>query len=428
MKPYSKLLKISALSGSSTLIKMLTGMLSLKIVALYTGPEGIAILSQFMTLVSILSTIAGGGIGLGVIKYVAEYAHSKELALFLSTATLYTLFFSLLTMLSGLIFSKELSTWILGSAEFDYLIRWVSIAQIFIAMHLLFCSCINGFGEIRLLVGISVISSIISLFLIGGFAFFYQVKGTLLAFILSQTIAIFISTAFLYRRKWFPFLFSIKAKPSHLFNLSRYSLMSIVSTLTVPVAQIIVRNDLNTLFGWDSVGFWQAVVRLSDAYLLFVTTALTAYYLPRLSQLQTRKTLKREIIQTYCTLMPIIALILVAIYLCRGIIISLLYSESFSPATQLFTYQLIGDFFRIAGWLFTYLLIAKSWTKTYVSTEIILSLVFVGIAHYFSRAYGLVGVTYAFALTYFIYWLMMAIIGTIYLRQQDKPPVVPASE
>jgi PST family polysaccharide transporter len=77
MKPYRKLLQISALSGSSTLVKMLTGMLSLKIVALYTGPEGVAILSQFMTLASVLSTIAGGGIGLGVIKYVAEYVHSK---------------------------------------------------------------------------------------------------------------------------------------------------------------------------------------------------------------------------------------------------------------------------------------------------------------------------------------------------------------
>lgn len=420
MKPFNKLLQISALSGSSTLIKMLTGMLSLKIVALYTGPEGIAILSQFMTLVSILSTIAGGGIGLGVIKYVAEYAQSKELPGFLSTATFYTIFFSLLTMLSGLIFSKELSIWILGSVEFEYLIFWMSIAQILIAMHLLFCSCINGFGEIRLLVSISVISSIISLFLIASFAFFYQVKGTLLAFVLSQTIAIFISTAFLYRRKWFPFLFSINVKTTHLFNLSRYSLMSIVSTLTVPIAQIIVRNDLNTLFGWHSVGYWQAVVRLSDAYLLFVTTALTAYYLPRLSQLQTRITIKKEVVQAYYTLMPTIAIILFLIYLCRGIIINVLYSKTFSPATQLFAYQLTGDFFRIAGWLFTYLLIAKSWTKTYVATEIILSLIFVGIAHVFSRTYGLVGVTYAFALTYFIYWLMMAGVGMIYFKQEDS--------
>ena len=420
MKPYQKLLQVSALTGSSTLVKMLTGMLSLKIVAMHTGPEGVAILSQFMTLAGVLSTIAGGGISLGVIKYVAEYIHSKELALFLPAATIYTLFFSLITMLAGLIFDTELSMWILGSPEFDYLIRWISVAQVFIALHLLFCSCINGFGEIRLLVGITIISSILSMMLIGSFAFYYQLKGTLSAFVISQAIAIFISTGFICRRQWFPLLFSFNTKATYFFNLSRYSLMSIVSTLTVPVAQIIVRNDLNTLYGWHSVGYWQAVVRLSDAYILFVTTALTAYYLPRLSQLDTIKSIKREIIQAYASLMPIIAIAMILIYVFREFIINLLYSKSFGPSTELFTYQLLGDFFRIAGWLFTYLLIAKSWTKIYVSTEIILSLIFIIIAHYFSRTWGLIGVTYAFALTYFIYWLMMAGIGMIYLNQKDS--------
>jgi PST family polysaccharide transporter len=188
----------------------------------------------------------------------------------------------------------------------------------------------------------------------------------------------------------------------------------------VPVAQIVVRNDLNTLYGWNSVGYWLAVVRLSDAYILFVTTALTAYYLPRLSQLKTPEDIKREIIQANTTLMPILALALILIYVFRGFIINLLYSQNFGPSTELFTYQLLGDFFRIAGWLFTYLLIAKSWTKTYVLTEIILSLIFITIAHYFSRTWGLVGVTYAFALTYFIYWLMMAGIGLISLKQKDS--------
>lgn len=78
MKIYSKLLQTS-FSGVSTLVKILTGMLSLKIIALYAGPEGIAILGQFMSLANIFATIAGGGIALGVIKYVAEYAQTDEL-------------------------------------------------------------------------------------------------------------------------------------------------------------------------------------------------------------------------------------------------------------------------------------------------------------------------------------------------------------
>lgn len=420
MNVYSKLLQTSFLSSLSTLVKILTGMLSLKIVALYTGPEGVALLGQFMALANIFATIAGGGISLGVIKYVAEYANTSKFRDFLPTATFYTLFFSVLTMFSGLIYSKALAEWILGSAEFAYLIQWMAVAQVFIAMHLLFCSIINGFGQIRLLVNITVISSLLSFVIIGVGAIFYQLKGTLFSFVLAQALAIIISLVFVHRKEWFPLLFFRRTDKSHFANLVRYSFMTTISTLTVPIAQIVVRNDLSTLFGWDSVGYWQAVVRLSDAYLMFVTTALTAYYLPRLSELQDPAALKQEIAQTYRILMPLVGLILVFIYLCRDIIINLLYSKTFVPATQLFTYQLLGDFFRIASWLFTYLLLAKTWTKTYITTEIFLSLIFIGLSYSFSRYYGLIGVTYAFALTYLVYWFLMGVIVVFYFKRKNK--------
>lgn len=419
MKMYHKLLKTSFLSGLSTLVKILTGMLSLKIIALYTGPAGIAIFGQFMGLVNIFATVAGGGITLGVIKYVAEYANTHDFVEFLPATAVYTLFFSFVTMIFGLIYSQALAKWILGSAEFTYLIRWMAIAQLFIAMHLLLCSIINGLGQIRLLVTITIMSSLLSLIMVSGAAVFYQLKGTLFAFVLAQVLAILISLAFVSRKKWFPLLFSWNAKRKYWLNLIRFSLMTTISALAMPVAQIIVRNDLDALFGWESVGFWQSVVRLSDAYILFVTTALTAYYLPRLSILHTTESLKKEIAQAYKVLMPLVGMILILIYFFRDIIIVLLYSKIFVPATHLFTYQLIGDFFRVASWLFTYLLLAKAWTKTYIATEITLSLVFISLSYLLIRACGLIGVTYAFALTYFIYWLIMGAIALFYFKQ-DK--------
>lgn len=420
MKIHNKLLKTSFFSALSTLVKILTGILSLKIIAMHTGPEGVAILGQFMALANIFATIAGGGIALGVIKYVAEYAKTDELQCFLPTATFYTLFFSLSTMLLGLIFSQKLSEWILGSMEFAYLMRWMAIAQLFIAMHLLLCSILNGFAQIRLLITVTIISSLLSFIIVCSVAWLYPLKSILFAFVVAQASAIGISLLFVYGKDWFRFLFAFKIEKKYLHNLLRYSFMSSVSTLTVPLAQIIVRNDLNSLFGWDSVGYWQAVIRLSDAYLLFVTAALTTYYLPRLAELQAPAALKQEIMSTFRTLMPLICLMFMGIYLFRGLIINLLYSKTFAPATELFSYQLLGDFFRVASWLFTYLLLAKAWTKTYIITEIILSAVFVVLSYSFARSYGLIGVTYAFALTYFLYWLLMTVVAVFYFKQESK--------
>lgn len=412
-----KLVQTSVLSGLATLSKILTGILGLKIVALYTGPKGVAILGQFMAIANVFSVISGGGISLGVVKYVAEYKFSNELAVFLSSTTLYTLFFSLLTTFIGFIFSSELALWIFDSSEYGYLIKWLALVQSFIAMYLLFTSLITGVDKVRLLITVTILVSVVSLGITCFLSIFYNLEGALVALLVSQAIAVFICVGFIYREKWFASLFLFKMSRKHLFNLSRYSIMTIVSTLTVPISQIVVRNDINALLGWRSVGYWQSVVRLSDAYLLFITTALTTYYLPRLSELKANKDLKKEIKQTYQMLMPIIGLMLVIIYTLRGFIIRVLYSDAFVPATDLFMYQLLGDFFKSAGWLFTYLLLAKSWTKTYIGTEIILSILFVGISHVFLRHYGLIGVTYAFGLTYFIYWLLMFNVAHFYFKR-----------
>ena len=45
----------------------------MKLVAVLAGPEGVAQLGQFMSLTALLVVFAGGGVGPGVVKYLAEY-------------------------------------------------------------------------------------------------------------------------------------------------------------------------------------------------------------------------------------------------------------------------------------------------------------------------------------------------------------------
>lgn len=384
------------------------------------GPEGVALFGQFMSFANILAVVAGGGIAMGVIKYVAEYSQTKTLKPFLSTATIYTLFFSFFCMGQGFYVRESLSLWIFGSNEYAYLIAWIAVTQFFITFHLLLCAIINGLGQIRLLVKITLFNSILSLVFVGTAALYFDLKHTLLAFVWGQAGAVLISLCFVYKKEWLSYLFSLTLSKKYLTNLFRYSLMTTISALALPVAQLAVRNDLGLSYGWDTVGYWQAVLRLSDTYLVFVTTALNAYYLPRLSQLSTVEELKREIRGAYKSLMPIIGFVLVMIFLCRGFIINFLYSQSFAPAAPLFSYQLLGDFFRLAGWLFTYLLLAKAWTKTYIFTEILLGVLFFSLSHFLSQRYGIIGVTYAFSLTYIVYWALMASLVSIYFKQDEK--------
>lgn len=77
---------------------------------------------------------------------------------------------------------------------------------------------------------------------------------------------------------------------------------------------------------------------------------------------------------------------------------------------ELFKWQLIGDVIKIASWLLGYLMLAKAMTKVFVITEIIFGIIFALLSVIFLNSFGLVGVTYAFALNYTLYLIVMSFI------------------
>ena len=56
-----------------------------------------------------------------------------------------------------------------------------------------------------------------------------------------------------------------------------------------------IRNHLGLAFGLKAAGYWEALMRVSNLYLMLVTTPLAVYYLPTLSQIVNRADLRREI-------------------------------------------------------------------------------------------------------------------------------------
>jgi len=74
---------------------------------------------------------------------------------------------------------------------------------------------------------------------------------------------------------------------------------------------------------------------------------------------------------------------------------------------ELFAWQLVGDVIKISSWLLGYIMLAKAMTRIFIITEIFSSALFVVLSIYLSNLYGVIGVTYAFAINYTIYLFIM---------------------
>ncbi len=407
-----KLLKTSFLSGISTLIKILSGFIVNKLVAVYIGPSGLAMIGQFQNLIQIILTFANGAIDKGVVKYIAEYQEQPDQRRkVISNSFLISVVCAFVMSAILFIFNKEFSIYFLKDIQYSSVFVIFAFTIILFALNSLFLAILNGYKEIKKFIIVNIVSSIVTLIFVSLLVVYLKLYGALLALATSQAVVFFFTIFFVVKSSWFDIKnFFAKVDKVIMLKLGKYSLMALTTALTIPLAQIIVRDFITTTISADAAGFWQGVYKISDVYLMVITTSLSIYYLPRLSEIKDNNELRKEILQTYKIVMPIVTVLAVAIWIFKGFIIQVLFTEEFMPMKSLFMYQLIGDVFKVGAWLLAFIMVAKAMTRYYIAMEIIFSIIYVISSIAFINNYGLIGSTMSFAFTY-----MLSFFALIYI-------------
>lgn len=402
------LIKTSVLTAISTIIKVISGFVINKVIALYVGPSGLAVVGQLQNFMSIVTTFSNGAITQGVVKYTAEYQTIEQKEKIFSTSIIISLVCSLIISIFLFGFSEYLSELILKDIQYSSVFIVFGTTIFLFALNTVLMSILNGQKEIKKYVLVNIASSIFSLFFTSFLIMQLNLMGALYALVVNQSVIFFVTLVFVVKSSWFKLeYFKQGLDKESLSKLSRYSLMAITSALTVPVSHLIVRNYIGENLSWDDAGYWQGIWYISTMYLMVITTSLSVYYLPKLSEIQDKTELKKEIFHGYKIIIPIVLVMSLVVFLLKEYVILIAFSKDFMPMIELFAWQLIGDVIKIASWLLGYITLAKAMTKTYISLEILGSLSFVLLSIYFVDNYGLVGITYAYALNYFLYMFVM---------------------
>ena len=405
------LIKTSVLTGISTVIKLVSAFVINKVIAIYIGPSGLAIVGQLQSFTSIITTFSNGAISSGIVKYTAEYQDIEEKKKIFSSSIVISLICSLIISIFLFGFSDYLSELILKDIQYSSVFIIFGATIFLFALNMVLISILNGQKEIKKYVLVNIAGSIFSLVFTSILIMQLNLMGALYAMVLNQSVMFFVTLAFVIKSSWFKLeYFKQGLDKESLSKLSKYSLMAIVSALTVPVSHLIIREYIGENLGWDSAGYWQGIWYISTMYLMLVTTTLGVYYLPRLSEIQDNKELRKEIFSGYKIIMPIVILASLIIFLLKEYVILIAFSKDFMPMMELFAWQLIGDVIKIASWLLAYLMLAKAMTKVFIYTEVLFSALFVGLSILFVDKFGLVGITYAYALNYLLYLVMMIFI------------------
>ena len=399
-----RLLKVTAMTGLLTLLKMAMGFVIAKVVAIYTGPTGLAMLGQVQSMVGSLNGIINAPVGSGIVRFTAENKKQgfEACAPWWRASLQWVLVISAITIPSGLLLAPHIANWLFEDAG----LTWVVMATVCVlplsAIGTLCNSVINGQQLYRRYVGLGMLSALVSGGAMLSMIVLYNIQGALLAAaVQSGLIGVVMLIANL-RQPWFRFCYWWGATDSQARKaIGGYMIMAITTALTVPISLIFIRNILIAQVGWEATGQWQAVWKISEVYLSVITMALGTYYLPRLASLVGVDAILCEIHKTVRIIIPIVATMALGVYLLRDVAINLLFTEEFRAARDLFAIQLSGDVIKIASWLYAYPMLSRGATKWFVGTEILFSLLFVVLAYLLIPNLGVKGAPLAYLVNYF---------------------------
>ncbi len=399
--------RTSILSGIQTVISMGLGLLTNKFIAIFIGTEGFAVIGQLKDFLKITLSLGQLGFDKGIIKYVSTHKENpQQLKKYLSTIFISQFVISVIIASLSVIFSKQIVSYLTNLNSYTTYFVLIAISILPMVFFTTAMSILNGLHEIKKYILISIVSNVLASVCALLLIYHYRLKGVFINLALIQLINFIVLLLFILKKPFRLDWFREKFQKKEFKQLSRFSLMMIVGTITLSVTLIAIRKYINSQLGIDYTGYWESLWRLSGIFATVLTSAFGFYLLPTFSKLYT-KHLRKEIFNIWKITIPISITAGAIVILFRDFFITLVYTEEFLVISSLLFFQILGDVIKINSWVLGNLILAKVHVKTFIGVQIGWSLTFFILSISLIPKFGFVGIAVAYLISYILHFLFM---------------------
>jgi len=200
-----RLLKVTAMTGLLTLLRMAMGFVIAKVVAVYTGPAGMAMLGQVQSMVTSLNGIINAPVGSGIVRYTAEKKEEgfEACAPWWRASLQWVLIISTIIIPVGLLLADHIAIWLFQDTTLTWIVMVTVAVLPLSAIGTLCISVVNGQQQYRRYVGLGMLSVLISGTVMLTMIVQANIKGALLATaVQAALIGVIMLAANLRRDRW----------------------------------------------------------------------------------------------------------------------------------------------------------------------------------------------------------------------------------
>ena len=407
------LIKLVGINSVHIAVKIVINALMSKLIAIYAGTLGMALMGNLRNLLQGLQTFSVLGVEQGLVKFTAQYQKDKDqLKRYFSTAWVMSVISTIILSAILLILSRWLAQYMFNG-QYVNLIRVVAICLPFYVIFAFISSLLQGMEFYRSYVFMQIAITIAIFVISAGLIFQYKVTGALYSIVIAIIVQCVIAIIFL-KRSFSQFTWNSYVTLSFDKEISRqllsFSIMALASALLLPVAHILVRTYLLNTIGEDETGWWEGVLRISRFYMLFSSTLISLYILPTLSKNDSVENFRNTVWEFVKTIIPLVVMGMILVYLLRHFIIESLFTEEFNGMLPLFKWQLLGDFIKVITTVMAFQFIARNDIKRYLIAEVISVTSFMIFSYWLINKNGVDGVVQAHLLNYILYFFVLLIL------------------
>lgn len=414
-KSYGQILKSSSVVGGAQAITMLIGIAQTKFVAVFLGPVGVGLAGTFGSVLGITGRLAGLGVSGSAVRQIAEANASNDREKLGKTVT--TLRWlcwctGLLGAVALAVFAKPVSQLTFGTDEYWWAIAILSVVVLIRRIQNGQMAYIQGLRRIGDLAKLKIIGALAGLTVGVGLYAWLGLRGIVPAIVALAVVDLVFSWYYARRvntpvervsRKEFFDLSSDFVKLGVV--LMWAGLLSAVVAYTTR-AMIINRLDLH------AAGIYQSAYRISGMFVGFILAAMSADFYPRLTGLADDNLKVRRLVNEQTEIGLLLAVPgLLATVTAAPWIISILYTSEFNMSGELLKWFVLGCLGRVISWPMGVILLAKGCKGWLFLLETTANALHVGLIWIGLNNFGVIGVSYAFALLYVFHIVAVMLIS-----------------
>ncbi|QIE47827.1 oligosaccharide flippase family protein (plasmid) [Pseudohalocynthiibacter aestuariivivens] len=364
--------------GSASALRILIGILRLKIIAALLGPTGVGLFGLFTNLQGSIASVAGLGLNFGGVRQLAlakddpARLTSARQALFIGNLLLgliaVPVIFFAREWLAELTFQDSGRAWECGLIGIGAMLTMMAGSQ---------AAVLQALGFIKPLAWLSVIEITLATVIGTVILLEWRIGGVIALVLLTPALNFLIGLVLVARNAGTDMVPRWRALPQQWREAVSVSVAHMAGTSVALLTLTFVLAVTGYYRGTADVGRLQAVLSISGLSTSFLIAAMQTDYYPRLMNCASNVAETNALVNAQARLGLLVSgPLLIGLAGTAEWILPLLFSAEFTPAAPLMGWWLLSDVLLVPAWVVGFLMVAHQDSKAYFTTQFLANLAF----------------------------------------------------